>query len=147
MVAVFMRPVLMTLIMAVCSPVSDVSAAPQNAPISGPVPNWYVHGIIAALLDPTPGALTQVLQLPRVAEALAAIGRIDELEWERQRKTVIDTLVKLAVSNDRDVQESVAAALGAISDRDAEQPHRRMPRMMMDRKVSPATATVTARDH
>jgi hypothetical protein len=25
--------------------------------------------------------------------------------------------------------------------------HRRMPRMMMDRKVSPATATVTARDH
>ena len=90
---------------------SQTQAPPTNAKT---LPDWYVRGVTAALLDPTRGVLAEVMVLPRAKEALDAIrtGNTD------QRKA---TLLKLAASPDRDVQRSAAAALAAVPPDNADQ--------------------------
>jgi hypothetical protein len=87
------RPAVVALIAVLClPPVFIASAQQQDAAVPAPVPDWYLHGIIAGLLDPTQRVLANVMTLPRARDALAAIGARDP----EQRKTVLDTLVRVS---------------------------------------------------
>ena len=79
------------LIAAFCLPVLLVASARSETPspvvADKPVPDWYVRGVAAALLDSTPGMLAEILKLPRVEQALGMITNSDVPEEERQRIT------------------------------------------------------------
>ncbi len=116
------RPLFMALIAALCLPGSFVaSAQAQTAPAAAekPVPDWYVRGVAAALLDPTPGMPAEIMKLPRVKEALGAIANSDAPDNERQRITqrLPDELHKADEKN----QLAAASALAAIGAIDFEQ--------------------------
>jgi HEAT repeat protein len=81
-----------------------------------PVPGWYVHGVATALLDPTPGMLAQIIELPRAADAFGAIARRDP-----DRGTALaDALLKLSPGGGR-IQPLAAAALAAVTPNDPDQ--------------------------
>jgi hypothetical protein len=111
---------MVALVIAVCLQVLAVTLFGALAAVPVPVPDWYVYGVTAALRDPTPGMLPKIILLPRVREALAAIETRGVVAAE-QRKTVFDILVRLAASDDTDVQQSVAFALAALNPGDSEQ--------------------------
>jgi HEAT repeat protein len=78
-----------------------------------PVPDWYVRGVAAALVDPTPGVVEEAIGLPRVKDALRAIPTI---EPDQQRRAS-EELQKLTSSDDLWLRLSGAEALAVLASR------------------------------
>jgi HEAT repeat protein len=81
------------------------------------VPNWYVRGVAAALLDP--GIPTQVLDLPRAKDALGALAK-SNVPRAAQKRIAHRLLDELRGTND---ENRIAAekALGAFHPDDWEE--------------------------
>jgi len=96
----------------------NASAQTEGAQAAAPkpVPGWYVHGVAAALLDPTPAMLAQVIELPRAADAFRVIARSDP----DQGIAVANALLKLSSGGNR-IQPLAAAALAAVRPNDPNQ--------------------------
>ena len=88
----------------------------QDALRPADVPDWYVRGVAAALVDPTPGLLPKLLLFPKIFDALAVIGTRDSTIG----KPVVDALARVATNEDAKDQEAAVRALGAINPRDPE---------------------------
>ena len=73
------RPVVAALIATLLLSGSPFASAQAQAPAwaPDPLPDWYVRGIEAALLDPTPQVLVEIEKLPRLNDAFAALGAGD----------------------------------------------------------------------
>lgn len=76
----------------------------------GPVPAWYSHGILAALLDPENGVPAAALVMPRAIDALVSVTRRDP----NVRDAVSDALLAHLRDPDVDVERAAAKALGQI---------------------------------
>jgi HEAT repeat protein len=87
-----------------------VRAADMQAAMK-PVPDWYVRGVAAALVDPTPGVLEEAIRLPRAKDALRAISAIEP----NQQRPASDALQKLASSEDVWTRLSAAEALAVLA--------------------------------
>ena len=83
-----------------------------------PVPDWYVKGVAAALLDPTPGAANEVLGLPGVMTALITLASTDS---DQNKNIVVGALLKLVSHPDFEMREKIAAALATITEFDPRQ--------------------------
>jgi hypothetical protein len=97
------------------------SAQTQTVPaaVMKPVPEWYMRGVAAALLDPTPGVLVAVTNLEGIDEGLRAIARTAQLA--EIRSGIVRKLLGVLEKDDNEERSAAAAALGVLNPSDPKQ--------------------------